>query len=205
MENIDKSPFAKIARRIERIESIVETREGFLVGLYENSPNAEIIGFSNPQKFRDDFIRKYLGNVLSFKSLEVREYFLNLHRALDKTFIVIGQKKPEEKKDRKKNPDIGMLIGGGNNPVLSKTYATKVGFIDPLFVKSFYEIVRKYNLAKEEDDGRELFWPNDYWKKFGLKDESWVGTTITHDNESMKILDRDILVKEFSFRRVFRQ
>jgi len=191
-------------RREEKIESIVETREGFLIGIFENSTNAEILGFVNPSALQDVFKRTHLGRVLKYDSVFRRDQEISRHRANNKTFVIIGSEEPKKLKNGKEGPDFGMLFAAGYNNFHDKSFLRIVGFYEPAYVKAFYEKFREFSLNKEEEEEeRETFWPEPrhYFKKFGLGRE-WVGTTITKDQTSIKILDKVNLVKEVLLSKV---
>lgn len=207
-KNINNNSSVKWRNR--KIESIVEIEEGFLIGIIENSPNAEIVGFSNPQEIQNKSISEFLGKELSYNSVAQRTYFLEKHKKIfDNTFIVIGQKKP----NKEGKPSPGILIGGGNN--VSGAYLRIVGFINPSFAEAYYNKLKELYLnspKNREDDENESksFWPNEYWKKFALKDNpfersSWTGTMLNNDDVSMKLLNEKGAVKEIFIQRRFRQ
>jgi hypothetical protein len=214
-QNIEKNSTSEWKYRA--VDSIVEIESGLLVGLYDNSPNAMVVGFAKAEDLANQFIRQYLGRKLPYNSFQQRDFFLEKHKTiLGKTFDVIGEKKQKPKEDGRPNPSPGILIGGERSRRSEDVYFRIVGFVYPDYTAAYYKKLKEIYLASsqeddyDEDEGKKNYWPDDYWKKFGLKDNpyeksSWTGTEMNHDDISMKLHSEKGLVKEFLLRKRFRQ
>jgi len=163
------------------IDRVVEIINGLLIGVHREAPVVEVVGFTNPQGLLNRTIKEKLGERRTYKNNESLRFNLESVTVPRKTFIVIGQQ-----------AKTGRLIGAGVNHFSDEAFFVIVGFANPKWVEQGYEKLRLAALSSEkednDDDGRESFWPKNYWEKFYLG-KRWVGTMMNNDSVSMKLTD----------------